>query len=50
MLAGHLGEAGLSVTIVEGGPPVNTRADFNTHALPFDYPNRHIEILERLAL
>jgi hypothetical protein len=32
MLAGHLAEAGLSVAIVEGGPPVNTCADFNTHA------------------
>ena len=28
--------------IVEGGPRVNTRTDFNTHALPFDFPNRQI--------
>jgi len=30
------------VAVVEGGPKVNTRTDFNTHAMPFDFPNRHI--------
>jgi choline dehydrogenase-like flavoprotein len=34
----------VKVALVEGGPAVNTRTDFNTHALPFDFPNRHIPI------
>ena len=41
-LAGHLAQRGVKVALVEGGPAVNTRTDFNTHALPFDFPNRHI--------
>jgi choline dehydrogenase-like flavoprotein len=41
-LAAHLARRGARVAIVEGGPRVNTRTDFNTHAMPFDYPNRHI--------
>jgi choline dehydrogenase-like flavoprotein len=44
-LAAHLARRGASVAIVEGGPRVNTRTDFNTHAMPFDYPNRHIPIM-----
>lgn len=32
----------MKVAIVEGGPRVNTRTDFNTHAMPFDFPNRQI--------
>ncbi len=41
-LAAHLATRGARVAIVEGGPRVNTRTDFNTHAMPFDFPNRHI--------
>jgi choline dehydrogenase-like flavoprotein len=41
-LAGHLARQGVKVAIVEGGPRVNTRTDFNTHALPFEFPNRQI--------
>ena len=41
-LAGHLAQRGVDVVIVEGGPGVNTRTAFNTHAMPFDFPNRHI--------
>ena len=41
-LAAYLAQAGVSVAVVEGGPPVNTRTDFNTHALPFDFANRSI--------
>lgn len=41
-LAAHLARRGVRVAIVEGGPRVNTRTDFNTHALPFDFPNRQI--------
>ena len=36
------GQARRAVAIVEGGPRVNTRTDFNTHAMPFDFPNRQI--------
>jgi choline dehydrogenase-like flavoprotein len=41
-LAAHLARRGVRVAIVEGGPRVNTRTDFNTHAMPFDFPNRQI--------
>jgi len=41
-LASHLARRGVRVAIVEGGPRVNTRTDFNTHAMPFDFPNRQI--------
>ncbi|HMF61094.1 MAG TPA: GMC family oxidoreductase N-terminal domain-containing protein, partial [Vicinamibacterales bacterium] len=42
VLASHLARRGVRVAIVEGGPRVNTRTDFNTHAMPFDFPNRQI--------
>ncbi|MEO7651985.1 MAG: GMC family oxidoreductase [Bryobacteraceae bacterium] len=41
-LAAHLAHQGVSVAVVEGGPKINTRTAFNTHALPFEFPNRHI--------
>lgn len=41
-LASHLARRGVRVALVEGGPRVNTRTDFNTHAMPFDFPNRQI--------
>ena len=41
-LASHLARRGVKVAVVEGGPRVNTRTDFNTHAMPFDFPNRQI--------
>src|SRR5688500_18193573 len=41
-LASHLARRGVRVAIVEGGPRVNTRTDFNTHAMPFDFPTRQI--------
>ena len=41
-LAAHLARRGIGVAIVEGGPRVNTRTAFNTHAMPFDFPNRQI--------
>src|SRR5205085_5895791 len=34
-LSAHLAQKGADVAVVEGGPPVNTRTDFNTHAMPF---------------
>jgi choline dehydrogenase-like flavoprotein len=45
-LAAHLAQKGLDVCIVEGGPPINTRTDFNTHSLPFHFPNRHIPTMK----
>ena len=45
-LAGHLAQRGVDVAVVEGGPTVNTRTDFNTHALPFDFPNRSIPTMK----
>lgn len=45
-LAAHLARAGATVCVVEGGPPLNTRTDFNTHALPFEFPNRHIPTMK----
>jgi choline dehydrogenase-like flavoprotein len=41
-MAAHLARRGVRVAIVEGGPRVNTRTDFNTHAMPFDFPTRQI--------
>jgi choline dehydrogenase-like flavoprotein len=45
-LGAHLARAGADVCVVEGGPPLNTRTDFNTHALPFEFPNRHIPTMK----
>lgn len=41
-LAAYLARQGVRVAVVEGGPRVNTRTDFNTHAMPFDFPTRQI--------
>src|SRR6267154_1472215 len=41
-LSAHLAHHGIDVAVVEGGPKINTRTAFNTHAMPFDFPNRHI--------
>src|SRR5437763_1905088 len=41
-LSAHLARLGVDVAVVEGGPKINTRTAFNTHAMPFDFPNRHI--------
>ena len=41
-MAAHLARRGVRVAIVVGGPRVNTRTDFNTHAMPFDFPTRQI--------
>jgi choline dehydrogenase-like flavoprotein len=45
-LAAHLARQGVDVAIVEGGPKVNTRTDFNTHAMPYEFPNRHIPTMK----
>jgi choline dehydrogenase-like flavoprotein len=45
-LAAHLARKGVTVALVEGGPKINTRTDFNTHAMPFHFPNRHIPVMK----
>jgi choline dehydrogenase-like flavoprotein len=45
-LSSHLARQGVDVAVVEGGPQVNTRTDFNTHAMPFEFPNRHIPTMK----
>lgn len=45
-VSAHLARKGVSVAVVEGGPRVNTRTDFNTHALPFEFRNRHIPTMK----
>lgn len=41
-LSAYLARKGVNVAVVEGGPKVNTRTAFNTHAMPFEFPDRHI--------
>ncbi len=41
-LAAHLARRGVEVAVVEGGPKIDTRTAFNTHAMPFEFPDRHI--------
>lgn len=45
-MAAHLARAGVDTVVVEGGPPVNTRTAFNTHAMPYEFPNRHIPTMK----
>lgn len=45
-LSAQLANQGVEVLVVEGGPTVNTRTDFNTHALPFEFANRHIPVMK----
>ena len=45
-LAAHLARAGADVAIVEGGPRVNTRTDFNTHGMPYEFKNRQIPTMK----
>ncbi len=41
-LAAYLARKGVDVVVVEGGPPINTHTAFNTHGMPFEFPNRSI--------
>ncbi len=45
-LSSRLAQLGADVLVLEGGPKVNTRTDFNTHALPYEFPFRHIPIMK----
>lgn len=45
-LAAYLARLGAKVALMEGGPKINTRTDFNTHGMPFQFPNRHIPTMK----
>ncbi len=45
-LSARLAELGADVLVLEGGPKLNTRTDFNTHALPYEFPYRHIPVMK----
>src|SRR5215472_19236908 len=45
-LSSRLARLGVDVLVLEGGPKVDTRTDFNTHALPYQFPSRHIPIMK----
>jgi choline dehydrogenase-like flavoprotein len=45
-LSARLAQLGAEVLVIEGGPKVNTRTDFNTHALPYEFPFRHIPVMK----
>ncbi len=45
-LSARLAELGADVLVLEGGPKLNTRTDFNTHALPYEFPFRHIPTMK----
>jgi len=44
-LSTALTRSGLNVIVVEGGPKIDTRTAFNTHAMPYDFPNRKVPIM-----
>jgi choline dehydrogenase-like flavoprotein len=44
-MAAHLARAGVSVLVLECGPKIDTRSDFNTHGLPFQFPQREIPLM-----
>ncbi|HEX4167207.1 MAG TPA: GMC family oxidoreductase [Bryobacteraceae bacterium] len=45
-LSARLAELGADVLVLEGGPKLDTRTDFNTHALPYEFPFRHIPVMK----
>jgi choline dehydrogenase-like flavoprotein len=45
-LSARLAHLGTDVLVLEGGPKIDTRTDFNTHALPYEFPSRHIPIMK----
>ena len=44
-LSARLARAGLDVIVVEGGPKIDTRTAFNTHAMPYEFRNRKVPIM-----
>ncbi len=45
-LSARLAELGADVLVLEGGPKLDTRTDFNTHALPYEFPYRHVPVMK----
>ena len=45
-LAAYLARKGVDTVVVEGGPHVNTHSAFNTHGMPFEFPNRSIPTMK----
>jgi choline dehydrogenase-like flavoprotein len=44
-VSSRLAHLGADVLVLEGGPKVDTRTDFNTHALPFEFASRSIPVM-----
>jgi choline dehydrogenase-like flavoprotein len=44
-LSARLARGGLDVIVVEGGPKVDTRTAFNTHAMPYDFRDRKVPVM-----
>src|SRR3954462_9687905 len=45
-LSARLADLGADVLVLEGGPKLDTRTDFNTHGLPYEFPFRHIPVMK----
>jgi choline dehydrogenase-like flavoprotein len=45
-VSSRLANLGANVLVLEGGPKVDTRTDFNTHALPFEFTSRAIPTMK----
>lgn len=45
-LSARMAEMGADVLVLEGGPKIDTLTDFNTHGLPFEFPNRHVPLMK----
>ena len=46
VLSAHLARQGVDTIVVEGGPKIDTRTAFNTHAMPFDFADRRIPTMK----
>src|SRR5262245_20003858 len=44
-LSSRLARRGLNVIVMEGGPRIDTRRAFNTHGMPYEFPNRRMPIM-----
>ncbi len=44
-LSARLAGLGAEVLVLEGGPKIDTFTDFNTHALPYEFPYRHVPLM-----
>ena len=44
-LSSRLARQGLNVVVMEGGPRIDTRRAFNTHGMPYEFPNRKMPVM-----